>query len=503
LESILLRGGLVIDGTGAPARRADVLIQGERVAAVGHVDSPADALKLDCTGLTVAPGFIDAHTHSDLQVVEGRPDKLMQGVTTEVVGNCGFSAYPAGDLNELRQYANGLLCGNEDWGWRTAAEYLEAVAVSPAANVGSLIGHGSLRIAVAGNRQGPLPEADVQAMESLVDEALAAGAVGFSTGLMYAPGSSAPFEELVRLCKVVSRRGKTYTTHMRSYFSGVVDAIQEQVELARRSGCRLQISHLQIAGAKNWGLQGRVMETIESAQAEGLDIAFDCYPYVAGSTVLTQVLPQWTLDGGAEALLGRLTDKDERRQIAQQTEDVIEWRWEDIYISATGSKSGRSVVGRNLAELAEARSKAPVDVMIDLLIEERANVNMLSFNQSEENLRKTLSHPLSMVISDGFYVRGRPHPRLHGTFPLLLGTMVRSRGWLPLETAIQKITDAPAQRFHLKGRGRLASGYFADVTVFDAAEVDSPASYEEPERKPVGIRHVFRNGRPAAGLSGI
>lgn len=500
MQTVLLKNGAIVDGTGSESRHGDVLLRDGRIAALGSFEPPADAVVVDCTGLTVAPGFIDAHTHSDLQVLEGRRDKLLQGVTSEVVGNCGFSAYPSSaDFNALRQFANGIFCGDDSWGWTSAEEYLEAVTTSPTANVVSLVGHGSLRIAIAGNRQGPLPAADMEAMERLLDEALVAGAAGFSTGLMYAPGSSAPFEELERLCRVVARRDKIYTTHMRSYFSGVVDAIDEQLELARRTGCRLQISHLQIVGSKNWDLQDRMMERIETAKTEGIDIAFDCYPYVAGSTVLTQVLPQWTLEGGTESLLARLTDPAEHRKIAAETKEVIEWRWSDIYISATGSEKNRSAIGHNLAELAEQHGKPPVEVMIDLLIEERADVNMLSFNQSEENLRQTLGHPLSMVISDGFYVKGRPHPRLHGTFPLLLGTVVRNRGWMPLEQAVQKITDTPAQRFQIRDRGRLAPGCFADVTLFDAASVDSPATYDEPERAPLGIRYVFRNGELDVG----
>jgi len=367
-------------------------------------------------------------------------------------------------------------------------------------NVGSLVGHGSLRIAVAGNRLGPLAEREVQAMESMLSEALSAGACGFSTGLMYAPGSSAPFDELERLCKVVARHGKVYTTHIRTYFSGLVDAVEEQIQLARRTGCRLQISHLQAVGAPNWPLQVPALDRIEEARRQDIDIAFDCYPYVAGSTVLTQALPQWVLEGGIEGMLQRLTDASERARIAAETQAVLQWNWSDVYISAVGSQRNSTAVGRNLAELGEARGRNPVDVMIDLLIEEHGAVNMLCFNQSEENLRQTLTHPLSIIISDGFYVKGRPHPRLHGTFPLWLGTFCRRKGWLTLSEAVNKITDKPAQRFGFERRGRLAQGYFADIAIFDPDTIDSPASYESPEVPPVGIHYVFRNGRCQYGV---
>lgn len=495
MKRILFSNGSIIDGSGRNRFTGDILVSGDCIEEIGRIPPPAGAEVLDCSGLVIAPGFIDAHSHSDLQVLAGRPEKLLQGVTAELVGNCGFSTFPArADPAPLRSFANGILCGNGEWGWASARDYLDEARHSPCATVGALVGHGSLRIAVAGHAMGPLPEHSLKAMERLLERCLDEGAAGLSTGLMYAPGSSAPFEELERLCRVVARRRKIYTSHIRSYFSGLVDAIDEQLNLARATGCTVQISHLQAAGAQNWHLLPVALEHIERARKEGIDVGFDCYPYVAGSTVLTQVLPQWVLEGGVEGMLGRFRNAKSRRRIAAETVAGLAWKWSDIYISAVASQRNRDAVGKNLAELARRRSVEPVDVVIDLLIAERGAVNMLSYNQSEENLRAALTHPLANVISDGFYVKGRPHPRLHGTFPCLLGTMCRERGWLTLEEAVRKITDAPARRFGFEKRGLLSSGYAADVTVFDPATVGSPATYEEPERPPEGIRRVLRNG---------
>ncbi|HET8547097.1 MAG TPA: amidohydrolase family protein [Bryobacteraceae bacterium] len=499
-DSYLLANGEIYDGSGSEPFRGDVLIERERIVAVGSVRAPA-AQRIDCGGLALAPGFIDGHSHADLQVIEGRRDKLRQGVTTEVVGNCGFSPYPpARDPALLREFANGILCGEGEWGWPSTRAYLEAAGRSATANVISLAGHGTLRVAVAGWRQGALEESELRQMEALLEEAFAAGAAGLSTGLMYAPGSSAPFAEVERLCRIVARHEKIYTSHIRSYFRDLVPAVEEQIELARRTGCRLQISHLQAVGAANWSEHPRALEVIEKARAEGIDIAFDCYPYVAGSSVLTQLLPQWVLDGGTEAMLARLTDRDQRRRITAEITSGLPWRWRDVYISAVGSSRNRAAVGRTLAELAELRGRAAVEAMVDLLIEERGDVNMLSINQSEENLRLSLTHPLAIVISDSFYVRGRPHPRVFGTFPLLLGTVSRNRAWLSLPEAVHKITGGPAERFRIRDRGRIVPGAFADITAFDPTMVDSPGTYEQPDLPPVGISFVLRNGRLVEGM---
>jgi N-acyl-D-amino-acid deacylase len=495
METLLLKNGTLIDGSGNPPSQGEVLILDDTIAEVGSFSGPADARVIDCHGLAVAPGFIDSHSHSDLQVLENRFEKVAQGVTAEIVGNCGFSPYPAPEnVCVLHEFANGIFCGGDDWGWRTAKEYLARAGQSSATAVFSLVGHGSLRLARVGNRLGRLEERDLDWMEQKLSESLEDGACGFSSGLMYSPGASAPFEELERLCRVVARHGKVCATHMRDYGDGLLEAVEEQLELARRANCRVQISHLQAVGPRNWDKQARALELIENAVAAGLDVGFDCYPYTHGSTVLTQLLPQWALGGGIDGLLARLGDSKERKRIADITDASLAQGWTAILISAVHTKSNRHLIGQSVAAIAESRGRIPVEVVLDLIQEERGRVNMLEVNQSERNLRETLSHPLSCVISDGFYVKGRPHPRLYGTFPLLLGEISRVRGWLTLAQAVHKITEKPARRFEIPRRGRLQRGYFADVVVFDPEIVNSPATYDSPQLPPIGVRHVFRSG---------
>jgi dihydroorotase/N-acyl-D-amino-acid deacylase len=491
---VLLRNGLLLDGTGAPGVSGSVLIDGDRIVEAEEVTAPANCEVVDCSGLAVAPGFIDLHSHLDLQVLEDRPEKIRQGVTSEVVGNCGFSPFPfVDDERALREFASGILGRKDRWGWRTASEYLKTVeARSTKMHVFPLVGHGSLRIAVAGNSLAPLSSSELGIMSGFLEDALTAGCAGFSTGLMYAPGSSASAAELQHLCRIVARSGKLYATHMRSYAEGLVEAVREQLDLARATGCRLQISHLQAAGRVNWDLQQRALDEIEAARAEGVDVEFDIYPYQCGSTVLTQWLPAWVLEGGKDALLVRLCDRALRSRIAEETEHSRPQLWSDITIS--GTQSGK-LVGRTVEEVAAERGTEPAFTVLDLLVEEEASINVISFNQSEANLRQLITHPLCSVISDGFYVNGKAHPRLYGTFPELLGRVTRELGWMDLPRAIHKITGQPASRLKLEGRGLLRCGYFADVTIFDPAKIRSHSTYDAPDREPEGIVSVIKDGK--------
>jgi dihydroorotase/N-acyl-D-amino-acid deacylase len=430
-----------------------------------------------------------------LQVLEGRTEKLRQGVTLEVVGNCGFSPFPyAGDVAALHEFGAGILGRSDGWGWANAAGYLRALADSASKDSAlSLAGHGSMRIAVCGPGQGTPSQKQLDQMAGILDESLAAGCAGFSTGLMYAPGSSAQASELELLCRVVARRGKFYATHMRSYADTLLEATREQINLAERTGCRLQISHLQAAGRANWHLQEPTLEEIEAAHARGVDVEFDIYPYQCGSTVLTQYLPQSALDGGNAGLLRRLRDPLKRAAILEELKTAPRY-WSDITISSVASAANEPLLGKTVSQIAEWRGVDAENCALDLLLEEDAAVNIVCFNQSEENLRQLITHPLCSVITDGFYVKGKAHPRLYGTYPELLGKLVRERRWLSLSEAVHKSTGKPAARLNLIDRGVLRAGKRADLVIFDPEEISSPATYDEPNRAPRGVLHVIKNG---------
>ncbi len=489
---LLLRNALILDGTGSPPYRGSMLVSQGRIVSIGDLPIPSDADQLDLHGMALSPGFIDLHSHSDLKVLENRREKSDQGITTEVVGNCGFSPYPCGSHAALLADQNeGILNGPTSW--PGAAAYLaQARRDSRLVHIESLVGHGALRTAISGPDASSPEPLHLDSLEAALDTALSEGAIGLSTGLMYAPGSQAPFAELEALCHIVARHNKLYTTHMRSYSWQLIEALEEQIELARRTGCRLQISHLQAVGRDNWPKQQHALALIEQAHAEGIDIAFDCYPYLAGSTVLTQLLPQATLKDGLPGLLTLLRDPTTRARLEQTLQHETAQRWDDIFISSLTTPANRSLIGQHLQTIAEARRCSPPAAVIDLLLEESGKVNIVAFNQSESNLHALLTHPLSSIITDGFYVAERPHPRLAGAFPTFLGEFVRRRNCLSLAAAIHKITAAPASRLGLKDRGNLTPGSIADLTIFDPATIGTTATFESPSLPPHGVHLVIK-----------
>jgi N-acyl-D-amino-acid deacylase len=497
-EPLLIRGARVADGTGTPLWDGDVLLEHGMIAAVapsGEVSVDGRRV-LDATGEVLAPGFIDAHSHADNAPLLQQDDtsKMLQGVTTEVVGNCGFSLAPVvgarrGELAQLLE----RLFPPVELRWATGAELFEHLEARGAVtNWAPLIGHNTLRVAAAGTHDRPLSDEEWKVAERLLDEALEAGAFGLSSGLIYPPGVFAATEELIALARRMPV-GRVYATHMRSEGPQLLESIDEAIEIGQRAGCRVQISHLKAVGRRSWGRVTAALDRLDEARAAGLSAGQDAYPYEATSTMLTTVLPSWFQDGGPEAMLDRLGDPAvlaRAREELAGDEDVV---WDAITLASTASHAHE---GLSLPQLADQLGCDPFDAFVHVLREERLRVSMVRFAMSEADIETVLAHPQTMIGSDGLPpgVGGRPHPRLYGTFPRVLGRYVRERGLLSLPEAIARMTSLPADGFGLLGRGRIAPGNIADLVLFDPDTVAEGGDYDDPIHPPTGIGTVIQSG---------
>ena len=510
---LVLRNGRVVDGTGNPWFFADVGVKDGVVVEVGRLKAKARE-SVDVAGRVVSPGFIDGHCHSDLMLFEDPESgiKLSQGVTTEVVGNCGMTPSPFSreNLGPLTSYIEPVLGTTErEWNWNTVGRYVQDLrAARPSENVATFVGHGTLRIAEMGFEDRPASGEEIGRMKGALREALEAGAVGLSLGLMYTPGSYASREELVELCSVLPDYDGLLATHIRGEGRTLVASVEEVIQVAEESGCALQVSHLKAAGRDNWGSVGRAMELIEDARARGVDVACDVYPYTAGSTSMMTLLPPWALEGGVSRALERLRDPVDRQRIRVEVEREGEvWDnllastgWESVYVSSLGKGRYPDLEGKNLAQIAESRGEDPAECMMDLLVEQEGRVSMIFFLMAEDDVEGVIGWEHSLVASDSLHFQSeRPHPRSYGTFPRVLAEYVRERRMLTLEQAVRKMTSFPARRFRLGRRGLVAPGYAADLVVFDPATVSDRATYENPKRPPEGIHLVLVGGKKTFG----
>lgn len=511
-ENTLIRDVRVIDGTGAPWFRADVRLSGERIAAIGPKQDAGGATIVEGGGRYLAPGFIDAHCHDDLIVLRepNRPEKILQGVTTVVVGNCSFSLYPAApDSREaLRRHFSSLL------GETQAEEVFEDVSAyrqalrdrGVALNVVALVGHAALRLAAMGFEQRAASAAERRAMQDLLARQLAEGAAGLSLGLVYPPSAYADEAELIALAETVRDHGKLLAAHIRSYEAGLLDSIDEFIAILRAAGCAGLLSHLQSAGRPNWGAIPKALMRLEEARGAGVDVSFDMYPYPAGSSYILQLLPPHAQAGGYDALLARLRDPEERAALRRWVEEgggdahaqskVALIGWENVLLSAVGAPPLKYLEGRNLAQAAADLGLAPFDLMARLIEVDRGQTGIVLFQLDEADLRCACTHRLHMFGSDGLPRPGtKPHPRAFGTFPRVLGPLTRDAAWFSLEEAVRRMTSAAAQRFALADRGVLRPGMIADLVLFDG-EVADHATFDEPTRPPSGVWNVWVAGAP-------
>lgn len=508
---LVIEHGLVVDGTGTPARREDVGIAGKLVASLGDLQTAPAVRRLDASGCVVAPGFIDIHNHSDLALLtDGRAESMIrQGVTTQVTGNCGLTPAPVNDgiRADLQRTLAGLEYGRP-WPWNTFGEFLDALRTAPkATHVAPLVGHGAIRAAAMGfdNRR---PTADeLAAMRRLTAEAMEAGAFGMSTGLVYPPGLYCDTEELVEVCRVVARYRGIYTSHIRGEAKPVVESVREALHIAREANVPLEISHHKAAGRENWG-KVRTTYALIAETARTHDVTYDIYPYTAGSANLSQLLPPWAHVGGSEAMLARLRDTEARRKIHH---DVIhgapDWNnfflidWRDIRLAYVHSERNRWMQGLSIQAAADQAGRDPVDLALNLIAEDGNRTTMVNFVMAEEDVNFLLPKPESIIGSDGWSIspggptaEGRPHPRSYGAFARVLAHYVRELRLLTLEAAIHKMTGKPAGKLRLDRRGTLKEGHFADLVVLDPATIKDRATFEEPHQFADGVHWVVVDG---------
>ncbi len=498
---ILIRGGTLIDGAGRPGESADIAIAGGRIARIGPGLAGDAARVIDAEGLAVTPGFIDIKTHSDftLPINPKAESKVRQGVTTEIIGHCGFSVAPVlpGKAQMLADY----LSGGAPWlPFREVSfpDYLDTFP-TVAVNAGMLVGHNTLRLMAMGLEDRAPSPAELDLMTRLLDEALGAGALGLSTGLFTPPGSFAEPAEIMALCAVVARHRAGYFTHIRDESNKVLEAVEEAIAVARAYPIHVEIVHLKCSGIDNWGKAGEILARIERARTEGCDIDCDAYPYAAGANPLKNLLPPWVQVGTNAAMLARLALPETRARIEAEIADngLNNWgripSWEAVQVSISPNLPQHA--GKTIAALAAARGVDPIDLVCDHLIEDSGATRVLITSISEDDIQTIVKSPKALVGSDGNCVadygivsQGLPHPRFYGTFPRIIGHYVASERLLPLEQAVHKMTGGTARALKLKDRGLLALGYRADLAIFDPADFRDRATYAEPHRYPTGAR---------------
>ena len=513
MYDLAITGGMVLDGTGRPSFRADIGIQGDRIAALGFLPRGSAGQEIPAAGLVSCPGFIDTHSHSDLMALADPQllPKIMQGITTELFGQDGIGAAPLKPetKNAWRHYLAGL---NGDpplaWDWTGMEEYARRLeGVQPATNPVLLVPQGNVRMVVMGVEDLQADESQLQAMEREVLRGMEEGAVGMSLGMIYMPCIFSRREELVRLCRLVGRKGGTLVVHIRSVGDLLLESVNEMVVLAEEGEISVHISHFKASGKRNWPKMKIALEALERAEARGIEITFDIYPYTAGSTMFLAILPPWALEGGIAQTLKRLQDravcqkvKDQFSNPPPRRPDEPGWDnpvnlvgWKNILISSVRGAANQRWVGKDIETIAGEEGKDPAETAFQILLEEEGRVGMIMFLMEEENVAMGLRHPQGMFCTDGL-LGGKPHPRVYGTFPRILGRYVRERKDLTLEEAVRKMTSFPAIRFGLRDRGLIAEGLAADIVVFDPETVLDRATYENPRQFPQGIQHVIVNG---------
>ena len=510
---LLIRGGVVVDGSGAAPYQADVAIAGDRIAAIGGLDQATAACTVDARGKVVTPGLIDMHTHSDL-TLRGDPrgwSKLRQGVTTEVIGNCGFTPFPvSADPERARLLRETLFAIADDlpWGWDSLHGYRQVLeAQGIALNVAPLVGHSALRGAVVGFDDRPATPAEHAGMARLLEQALDEGAFGLSTGLTLPPSSYGDTDEVVGLCRTLARwPGRLYCTHTRGETPQGPTGMREAFAIGQRAAVPVELAHMAVNDPRHWGTAAAVMEEVDAAAHNGLDVGCDVYPYDASSSGFSQCLPGWAQSGGRLETVARLRDSATRARIRTEMEakgllGVWPWHWDRLLVCRVVAPQWREAEGLTFAQLGERRGVAPIDAALDLMIADEGRVQIIFFYRTEEDMEVFLRHPRCVVGSDGSAITaggptgsGRPHPRSYGAAARVLGRYVRERQTLTLADAVHRMSGKVAARLGLRDRGWVRTGLAADLAVIDPLSVSDRATFTDPHQYAVGVPFVIVNG---------
>ncbi|KPK76931.1 MAG: hypothetical protein AMJ79_05000 [Phycisphaerae bacterium SM23_30] len=504
---VIIRHGRIFDGLGNEAFEGDIGISGDMIGEMGNLSGAEGKVVIEAKNRAVCPGFIDAHDHTDIHLLVNpkAESTIRQGITTSVSGNCGLSQFPLAEsvFAEQKEFLKNQY--QMDLTWRDIKGFFSALEKKGMAlNYATLVGHGSVRGKAMGFNDRPPKPQELQEMKRLVAENIQAGAIGLSSGLEYPPGSYAQIEELIELCQAAARWGGVYATHMRDEGDRLLESLDEAIEVARRAGIRVQISHLKVAYPRNWDKVDEALRKVEQAQKAGISIFCDRYPYIAGSTGLSYYFPLWAQQGGTGEFLTRLSDPalqgKLRAHAAEQKKKL--GTWDKVVLSSVVSEKNKIFEGKSILQGAQMTGKDTFSFMRDLLIEERNMVFMVTFMMNEENLKKILAHPLVGIGCDGAALApygllgaGKPHPRHYGTFPRVLGKCVREEKIVTLPEMVKKTTSIPAQNFGFEKRGALKKGYFADIVIFDEDKVIDKATWTDPHQYSEGIEYVLVNGQ--------
>lgn len=505
---LLIRNGKIIDGTGSPWYYADVAIKDGKIAEIGKLTTAKAVEEIDAQYQVVAPGFIDMHTHSDLVILDEAliEAKVRQGITTDLLGQDGIAAAPL--PKEFVSTWQKNLAGLDGtptitWDWETVGEYIGKIERNkPSYNLAVLAPHGNIRMEVMGLANRAATDEEIVQMQHVLRRSLDEGAVGFSTGLIYPPCCFAEMKELEALCQVISEYGVPLVIHQRSEGDEILESMDELIDMMKRCGAHLHFSHLKNCGKDNWHKTVDVLSKIDEARALGLEVTFDQYPYIAGSTMLSAILPPWAHAGGTETMLERLAEPELRYQMIEEMKTALKgwdsmskWAgWDGIIVTSVESAEKQYCVGKTMIEIAELDMNPNyAEVALDLILHEKNSVGMIDFVMNEESVKAILTHPAGTIGSDGL-LGGEPHPRAYGSFPRILGKYVREEKITTLEEMIRRMTSQPARIIGLQDRGIIRTGLAADIVIFNPDTINDQATFEVPRQHNIGIYAVIVNG---------